>query len=87
MFRKGRKDVVLAAIFGFSNFKVKDTIHRRYLTESHSAHPNYVKNKCITNYTLNCREKFNVFQKGQLMPYHGVSHWSASRDGSGEIRP
>ena len=28
-----------------------------------------------------------VFLKGQLMPYHGVSHWSVARDGSGEIGP
>ena len=28
-----------------------------------------------------------VFQKGQLMPYYGVSHRSVAMNGSGEIGP
>ena len=28
-----------------------------------------------------------VFQKGQLMSYYGVSHWSVARDKSGEFGP
>ena len=27
------------------------------------------------------------FQKGQLMPYYGVSLWRVAREGSGEIGP
>ena len=28
-----------------------------------------------------------IFQKGQLMSYYSVSHWSVARDESGEIGP
>ena len=30
---------------------------------------------------------WHTIQKGQLMPYYGVSHWGVARDGSGKIGP
>ena len=59
---EGRKDVVLVDIFCLSNLKVKDTMHRpRTLSDCFAfSAPEICNNKCPTNYTFKCLEKFNV---------------------------
>ena len=68
--QKYRKDVVLAAIFGFSHLKVKDTKDRMLSDRFEFSTPKLCKNKREKRKkcALKCRAKFNVsfFSPGLL---------------------
>ena len=54
-----KRYVVLAAIFCFSHLKVKGNIYRTLSDWLPFSTPELCK-KCIPNYSLKCRAKFNV---------------------------
>ena len=67
----GKKYVVLATIFCFTNLKVKDTKYRT--TDSYSAHPKLCKNKWITNYILYAKQS-SMLQISVHVEYRHFHH-------------